>query len=774
MHPSEHSPAARLAGPLGLFAITIGGMLAFSCFGLAPGTQTSLGPITVIFLLFFACAIALGYLLGAFGLGRPLAAWLAPNSAHRLWIQLGLGLAAMLWISHLLGVLGLLSGVGTRPRLVGWGVVIMGIALATDQFLRGPLRPERWPILPASAMLWGPGLALMLVAAASPPGMVWGPTSSEHGAYDALSYHLQLPKEWAAGTRLWPTDHNVYSYLPSFVEGAYMHLGTMMVGGLGGTGAEPVQRMIGGDGNWVIACQYLHALFAVAASLLTARAAWAIAKRLDVEGRAARVLGVLAGAFTLCTPWTIVVSTLPYNEAGLLALGAAGILIALDGGIAPWARGTAAGLAVGVACGCKPTALFMLGPVVGLLLLGHAPARGWARMLAGGTLAGGVSIAPWLIRNWLACGNPVFPFASGLIGTGHWTAEQIARHARNHHAPPNTTLGERFTRLIGSDFGLTHAQWGIALLALVIALVGALAWNPSRRLGVLLALGLATQAACWMAFTHLQSRFLLPMLTPITLLLTLAGAALVAWMSRAKVTPTANAKRPAPLAVAALGVLALAPLSQSVRSISLYLEQNNWLPNRGLIYGVGTLTGLAVDERLRAATPIEREQAVESMGTVAYINLNIRPQETPDAGVFLLGDATPLNILGAIGDGAPDVHGASPVVYHTTWDASPLLRPPTQAGTSDIHPWSSSLRDQGIRYVLVNYSELERLINKSHYYDPAIPFEDIQKWLRAPESHLRVVRTWRDAASELFEIELAPHPPIAPARNAPPNAGGRP
>ena len=63
---------------------------------------------------------------------------------------------------------------------------------------------------------------------------------------------------------------------------------------------------------------------------------------------------------------------------------------------------------------------------------------------------------------------------------------------------------------------------------------------------------------------------------------------------------------------------------------------------------------------------------------------------------------------------------------------------------------------------------------KSHYYDPAIPFEDIQKWLRAPESHLRVVRTWRDAASELFEIELAPHPPIAPARNAPPNAGGRP
>ena len=83
MHPSEHSRAARLVGPLGLGAITILGALALSCFGLPPGTPTRMGPITLIYLLLFAAPIAAAYILGAFGLGRPLAALLAPRSAHR-------------------------------------------------------------------------------------------------------------------------------------------------------------------------------------------------------------------------------------------------------------------------------------------------------------------------------------------------------------------------------------------------------------------------------------------------------------------------------------------------------------------------------------------------------------------------------------------------------------------------------------------------------------------------------------------------------------------
>ena len=578
---------------------------------------------------------------------------------------------------------------------------------------------------------------------------------------------LGVPRRPAAGTRLWPTDHNVYSYLPSYVEAAYLHVGTMMVGTPSAT--DPVQRMIGGDGNWVIACQYLHVFLSVAAALLTARAGWAIAKRCQIEDRAARVLGVLAGAFTLCTPWMIVVSSLPYNEAGLLALGAAGILIAIDSDLAPWARGSAAGLAVGVACGCKPTALFMVGPVVGLLLLGCETPRVWAKMIGAGILAGIATIAPWLIRNWAACGNPVFPFASRLFGTGHWTAEQIARHATNHHAPPNTTIIERFARLFSTEFGFTHTQWGIALLALAITLAGALAWKQSRRLGVLLALGLVAQAVCWMALTHLQSRFLLPMLTPIALLLALAGAALVAWVNRPKSTvafTSANPKRPAALPIAALAVLALAPLSQAIRSFSLVLEQNNWLPNNRLVYGVGTATGMAMDEQFRAADDRSRAEFLDAIGPMVYVNMVIRPQETPNSGVFLLGDSTPLYFLGAIGDPNPRDNSRSVVLYHTTWDASPLLASPLRPGESMFAAWTNSLSQRGVRYVLVNYSELERLIDKSHYYDPGVTMEDVQKWLRAPESRLSVVRTWRNAFSELFEILPDPNAPASTTTGA--------
>ena len=45
--------------------------------------------------------------------------------------------------------------------------------------------------------------------------------------------------------------------------------------------------------------------------------------------------------------------------------------------------------------------------------------------IGAGILAGIATIAPWLIRNWAACGNPVFPFASRLFGTGHWIKGKI-------------------------------------------------------------------------------------------------------------------------------------------------------------------------------------------------------------------------------------------------------------------------------------------------------------------------------------------------------------
>lgn len=774
MHPAEHSPAARLSGPLGLIALTLGGLVALSCIGLPENAATYLGPVSVLSSALSAGLFALGYILGGWGMGRPLAALLCKGAPGRMWIQLALGLGALLWLSHMLGILGLLSGPGATPRLAGWSVLGLGWVLLADQIVRGPLRPEKWPVLPVGVILWAPGLALLIVAAAIPLGGIWtGPP--EFAGFDAMSYHLQLPKEWAAGSRLWPASHNVYSYLPSFVEAAYLHLGTLMPAGAAAAGTpgtlDPVHRLLGFDGMWVLACQYLHAGMAIVAALLVGRAAFAVAASSGIAERSAAALGIISGAILLCTPWVLVVSTLPYNEAGLLAMIAGALLVSIQREGSPAGRAAAAGLLVGIACGCKPTALFMAGPLVGLLLLANIPRKAWLGSIGAGSITGIIAIAPWLIRNALASGNPVFPFATNLFGTslfgtGHWTTEQIERYARNHHAPPGTSLLDRIAILFSDERGLMHANWGIAVFAVAAAAVVAIGWKPTRRTALLLTAGMGAQIACWMLLTHLQSRFLLPLLIPGILIVTLGGAALVAWVQR---LPAKDTSVRSPLVLSALLVLALVPLSQAFRSAATFLEQNTWRPNLFLIDGVGVLTGMTYDERLATLDEREREAYRAAAGPAQFINLFIRPQEQPDSAVYLLGDSTPLYHLGATGEppSRSRARTSSPVVYHTTWDACFLTASAAdlRGEPSDTHPWSRSLRDRGVRYVLINYDELARLIGRSRYYDPSVSIESIAAWLSAPQAHLKIIRAWRAPSalpftgSELFEIDLAPTTP---------------
>ncbi|HVU63314.1 MAG TPA: hypothetical protein VHC70_05020 [Phycisphaerales bacterium] len=782
MHPWEHSKAARLAGPVGLVALTLVGMILLSANGLPDSSRSSLGPFSVILVLVGGGSVALAYVLGAFGLGRPLAALLAPSSRSRLWLQLALGLAGTLWLSHALGLIGALSGPGVLPRIIGWLPIVIGLGLLADQLIRGPLRPERWPVLPLSSILWAPGLALLIVAAANPTGTLWGgpPVGTEYNGFDALEYHLQLPKEWAAGARLWPNDHNVYSYLPSFMEAAFLHLGALMPGGEKCN--EPVARMLAGstnDGNWVIACQYLHAAFAIIGALFTARAASVLVARVRASGstaatpkapeggppahdRLATTLGVIVGAITLCTPWMVVVSTLPYNDAAAIALAAAGILAALDDRIPIGRRAVIAGWIVGVACGCKPTALFMAGPVVGLLLLSNMLWRRWPLAAIAGSIAGLAAIVPWLWRNWAASGNPVFPFAAALFGTGHWTSEQVERHTRNHHAPPDLHAAGRFGRLFSEEFGLTHPQWGMFLGAMIAAAALALAWKSSRRPALLLLVAIAAQCACWMVLTHLQSRFLLPIITPGALLIALAGGALATWVSRS------GESRTRPLRILALIVLALIPLDQARRAVWIFFQQNDGTPNLVLVRGVGAMTGLAFEDQLAAPDERDRAELVRSLDPTQHINLIIRPQTVEDSGVYLLGGSTPLYMLAATGQAAQAASGAGPasaIIYNTTWD-TPLLATLIRAAPDDPAAWTKALRARGLRYILVNFNELHRLIEQDHYYDPAVSPPDIARLVAARGAHLRSVRAWRSSTAppltgvELFEIDLP-----APAEN---------
>jgi len=544
-----------------------------------------------------------------------------------------------------------------------------------------------------------------------PPGWLWG---SEYGGFDALSYHLQLPQEWLAAGRLAPLEHNVYSYLPGYIEAAFMHLGALTL--------APLDRgLLAGDGWRLLACQGLHAGLVVVTAWLTARATTRLALRAEITEPIARWSGAVAGCLALATPWAVVTGSLAYNEAGVNAMLAGVLLVCAQERISPFSRGALVGLLVGVACGFKPTAMFFVGVPAGLLLIVATPRalKTLLPALVAGAVVGLIALAPWLVRNALHGGNPVFPFASDLLGTAHWTGEQIARYQGAHSfdgsitdrlrtllwssptAGPGSSAVERFR-------GLANPQWGVLpLLTLGSIVVLLLSRTRLHITGFLLAACLAAQLVAWLTFTHLQSRFLLPLL-PI-------GAA-AAGLAIARLRTLAGDRPDGRGGVALLAGFVVA--TQSVFVIGIYASQQRGSAGIGLPVYPAAFTDREVEEPYLSAAGW----------------CNTRPLD--DGLVLLVGDSTPLYF----GPG---------VVYHTTYDTSPLgelLR----ATPADAAAIARGLRERGVGWLLVNDSELRRL-HQSGWYDPDVTPDSVRNLADALGGAAMV---WPDERRYL--LQLAP------------------
>lgn len=670
-----HNPSAsHWRGP-GLLALALAAsLLVVSLLG------SSLSPIVALGSLVLKLGSlwpGLVYLLAACGLAWPLRR-LWKDSPDSVPVQLAVGVAIMVSLSHLLGVFGLLNGV------TAIGSCVVGIGLLLAQIARAS-RPGTTParlgpgqiVIAALAM---PAAAVLVVAALMPPGWLWG---SEYGGFDALSYHLQLPQEWLASGRITPVEHNVYSYLPGYIESAFTHLGALTL--------APLDRgLVAGDGWRLLACQGLHAGLVVATAWITARATTRLALRADITEPIARWSGAVAGCLTLATPWAVVTGSLAYNEAGVNAMLAGVLLVCAQERMSPVSRGALVGLLVGVACGFKPTAMFFVGVPAGLLLIVATPRarKTLVPALAAGAVVGLVTLAPWLVRNALHGGNPVFPFASDLLGSAHWTGEQLARYQSAHTfdgsvadrlrtllwssptAAPGSPAVERFR-------GLANPQWGLLpVLTLGSIVVLLLSRTRLHITGFLLAACLLAQVVAWLAFTHLQSRFLLPLLP---LGATVVGLAIARLRTLAGDRPDGRG------GVALLAGFVVA--AQSVFVIGIYASQQGGNAGIGLPVYPAAFTDREVEDPYLSAAGW----------------CNTRPQD--DGLVLLVGDSTPLYF----GPG---------VVYHTTYDTSPLgeLLRETPADAAAI---ARGLRAQGIGWVLVNDSELRRL-HQSGWYDPDV------------------------------------------------------
>ncbi len=618
---------------------------------------------------------ALGWLLAAIGLGWPLRCRLVPDHTDALAIQAGLGVAAMITLDAALGAVGALQWGGAGGA---WALIVVGIALLIEQLRRST---RRAPVLPVVVWTAIPAVAVLLVAACSAPGWLW---SSEFGGYDALSYHLQLPAEWQVLGRIAPLEHNVYSWLPGYVEAAYYHLAVLMGDGLAAA----------------YACQLLHALLAVLTAALIGRIAWRL-----VRPVAGPWVATLAAVVFLGTPWVIVTGSLAYNEMVVTLLLATGLLIVGDEQFeTPTA--VALGIVAATACGAKLTAVGFAAAPLAVLLFAGSPAARWPRLGAAAAGSALVCLAPWLIRNGVEAGNPVFPFATNLMGLAHWTAEQSDAWTQGHAA--GTGFAGRaaavWNELFRFGFGDNPAppepwlpQWSLLPWLAPVGLALAATSAGLRRWAARLGLILLVQVVFWLLFTHLKSRFMLPAVVPAALAVALGIAAVSERLRPGRVRATLGA-----------GVIA-ASLVWCCLPGTIYLGEQDGAP-AGWI-------GLALMRSGDAMSPPQRRIMSDR---IAAVGLNY---DLPDgARILAVGDATPL-------------YYRADVTYQTTWDRGPLSAA-MRSHPDDPSAWLDDLREQGFTHLLIVPTMLavwersgwnDPLITASRVLDMADRFADLQQ-----------------------------------------------
>jgi hypothetical protein len=605
--------------------------------------------------LLTSAPLALMWLLSAYGWGWPLRRWLVGDIPDGPAAQMGLGVAALLALDAGLGALGVLQCGGA---IGAWVLLLAGPALAITQAAR---RRPRLPIPPWPVWAAAPAMATLVLAACSAPGWLW---ASEFGGYDALSYHLQLPKEWQALGSIVPLDHNVYSYLPGYVEAAYYHMAVLL-----GNGVESVY-----------ASQLLHAGLTVVTAAIVGRLAWRVG---------GRPVGAAAFAIVLGTPWVVVVGSLGYNEMAVALLLATGVLILHQAPPDTARRGAAIGVLAAAACGAKLTAIGFVAIPLALLVLAAVPPRRWPAAVGGAAAGGAIVLLPYLLRNWLASGNPVFPFATGLLGLGHWTAEQAETWTAGHLSDlgPGGRLSEAWRQVFRYGLGPApdprepwHPQWSllpwVALCGLAIGL-GARSLRPiSWRLGMVL----VVQTLFWIAFTHIKSRFMVPAVVPAALAAAIGIGTFKLRMQRPVLTW---------FTVAFMLTWCALPLS--------ILTRERLKAPAAMIGWVDVLTGDGLTDRDR-----------EALGeTFPAVDLNYGLGRR--ARTLLVGEATPL-------------YYRADTVYQTTWDRGPLSE--VMRESDDAAGWMPALRARGFTHMLVNPQMLQ-VWAREGWNDPLITVERV-------------------------------------------------
>ncbi len=367
---------------------------------LAPPHQLALDWQTPLRLLGHALdlLVALWLLLLGAALGRRI--WRGcrlPSVEETMQVALssGLGLGALSLLTFACGLLGWLSfwTVGAGLLLLsllcareGWQVVRW--SRAQIGLIVRAVRQATW----LDRLLWAYILLtalLMLLSALLPPT-----------AWDALMYHLAVPAADIQQGRVLPSTANFQGYQPELVEMLYLDA-----------------LLLRGDGPAAL----LHLGFGLLSLLALVSLARQIADRAQSSALALR-----AAALFLSIPSLTLVLGWPYIDGALVYYELAALLALLCWWHASGRQRVAwlllAGALLGLGLDTKYTAAFAIGAAAALVCWravngGRHLERWRAALWQTGALVGIALLvgSPWLWRNLLLTGDPIFPYHLGHL-----------------------------------------------------------------------------------------------------------------------------------------------------------------------------------------------------------------------------------------------------------------------------------------------------------------------------------------------------------------------
>ena len=603
-----------------------------------------------------ACVV--GMVVAALGLGATVTDRLI---ARRDVLGALFALAVGFW---LLAVLVLVAGAVSIAKVPLVGLTLLCWLLPTPRkfahdFQVSTDRIDGWAKLMVVCIVVA--AALNLVGALAPPF-----------EYDELEYHLGALADYQRIGHIAFLPHNFYSNLPQLTEMLYL-LATTMTSD--------------------IAAKMLHWLFGV----LGAVAVFGVARRLWT-----RAVGLTAAALFYCTPFVQDLgqtARIDLATAFFATLGFGALVI----GIEEEKRDLIwlSALCTGAAVATKWTAI----PVVllpSILLLAF---QGNLRRIPAFCFVAGAMVVPWLLKNWLLAGNPVYPLFHHWFPNPHWTAQQ-AEVFSDKHSPTFgwAAVGQFFWFLWNYSFTETGAIPLLLMTAPLVLLV--LRFEPAaRRAGWLV----AGAYVSWFCFTFRPWRFLFP---------AFGIAAVVGAFAMDRLSRDRMARLGLRLSV---GLVILGSLATLALNDLVDAENPDRVPPQMdfIQYTLGQFT---------------RDEFIARMGKgvlepVIWMNENL-PRNSK---VLYVGEARLY-------------YAQQPVLWSTTFDQHPLTAMSNEARSAD--ELLAMLRAEGVTHVYVNFAELARL-EKNYGYMLSANWDLIRSTL---QSHaIEVHRTARGVVYELGE-----------------------